>query len=168
MRANELKHWLEFHRYFFHVSGIKGRVFMIFQNFCRGAPVIWASSLVLGLSACGGGSSPAAVAVPGAPTIGAATPDRASASVRMAFTPPASDGGAPITGYKATCTQADEGPFGTAATSPVVLWFGESVSSPVTVTGLTRGASYNCTVRASNSAGTSASSAPVSVSLAGP
>jgi len=143
------------------------RVFMIFQNFRRGAQVICASWVLLGLSACGG-SSPAAVAVPGAPTIGAATPDRDSASVRLAFTPPAFDGGAPITGYKATCTQAGEGPFGTSATSPVVLWFGESVSSPVTVAGLTRGASYNCTVSASNIAGTSASSASVSVSLAGP
>jgi hypothetical protein len=153
---------------FSSVYAIQVRVFMIFQKFRRGAQVICASWVLLGLSACGGGSGPAAVAVPGAPTIGAATPDRASASVRLAFTPPASDGGAPITGYKATCTQAVEGSIGTAATSPVVLWFGESVSSPVTVTGLTRGASYNCTVSASNSAGTSASSASVSVSLAGP
>ena len=141
---------------------------MIFQKFHRGAQVICASWVLLVLSACGGGSGPAAVAVPGAPTMGAATPDRDSASVRIAFTPPSSDGGAPITSYKATCTQAVEGPFGTAPTSPVVLWFGESVSSPVTVMGLTRGASYNCTLSASNSAGSSASSASVSVSLAGP
>jgi hypothetical protein len=152
---------------FSSVYAIQVRVFMIFQKFRRGAQVICASWVLLGLSACGGGSGPAVVVVPGAPTMGTATPDRDSTSVRIAFTPPASDGGAPITGYKATCTLAGEGPFGTSATSPVVLWFGESVSSPVTVAGLTRGASYNCTLSASNIAGTSASSASVSVSLAG-
>ncbi|OYU13557.1 MAG: hypothetical protein CFE38_00605 [Comamonadaceae bacterium PBBC1] len=122
---------------------------MIFQVFRRGAQIMGTSCVVMGLSACGGGGlGQATVGVPGAPTVDVATPDRASASVRLNVTPPASDGGA-------------------AVTSPVVLWFGESASSPVTVTGLTRGASYVCSVSASNSAGTSPSSASVSVSLAG-
>lgn len=141
---------------------------MIFQVFRRGAQIMGASCVVMGLSACGGGGSgQATVGVPGAPTVDAATPDRASGRVRLDVTPPASDGGAAITGYKATCAEALEVPLGAAATSPVVLWFGESASSPVTVTGLTRGASYVCSVSASNSAGTSPSSASVSVSLAG-
>lgn len=138
---------------------------MLFQNLRRGAQGIWFCCVGLGLMACGGSSGGAAIVVPGAPTLAAGTPDHANASVRIAFMPPASDGGAAITVYKATCTEAVQVPNGATATSPVVLWFGESANSPVTVTGLTRGASYTCTVTARNSAGTSAASAPVTIAL---
>jgi hypothetical protein len=40
--------------------------------------------------------------VPGAPTIGAATPGNTQATI--AFTAPASNGGSAITGYTVTCT----------------------------------------------------------------
>jgi predicted RNA-binding protein with TRAM domain len=79
----------------------------------------------------------AATTVPGAPTIGTATHGNAQASV--AFTPPASDGGAAITGY--TATSSPGGFTGTAA------------SSPITVTGLTNGTAYTFTVKATNSVG---------------
>jgi Putative phage tail protein/Concanavalin A-like lectin/glucanases superfamily/Fibronectin type III domain len=76
--------------------------------------------------------------VPGAPTIGTATAGNAQASV--AFTPPASTGGSPITSY-------------TATSSPGGIT-GSGSSSPVVVTGLTNGVAYTFTVTATNAVGT--------------
>ena len=89
------------------------------------------------------------VSVPGAPTIGTATAGNASASI--AFTAPAGDGGATITGYTASCTGGGATRTGTAT------------ASPISVTSLTNGTAYSCTVTATNSAGTSAASGAVTV-----
>jgi hypothetical protein len=78
---------------------------------------------------------------PGAPTIGTATAGNGQATV--SFTAPASTGGSAITSYKATC--------GTQSVS--------GTASPITVTGLSNGTSYTCTVTASNAVGVSAPSA---------
>jgi hypothetical protein len=78
---------------------------------------------------------------PGAPTIGTATAGNGQATV--SFTAPASTGGSAITSYKATC--GSQSVSGTA--------------SPITVTGLSNGTSYTCTVTASNAIGVSAPSA---------
>lgn len=80
---------------------------------------------------------------PDAPTIGTATAGDAEATV--AFTPPAYNGGAAITGY--TATSSPGGLTGTGA------------SSPITVTGLSNGTAYTFTVTATNSVGTGAPSA---------
>lgn len=80
--------------------------------------------------------------VPDAPTIGAATPG--SGTVNVAFTPNG-NGGATIDSYRATC-------------SPGAIT-GTGVSSPISVTGLTNGTPYNCTVAAHNTAGYGAESA---------
>jgi len=80
--------------------------------------------------------------VPGAPTIGTATAGDTQASV--AFTAPATSGGAAITGY--TVTASPGGFTGTGASSPIV------------VTGLGNGTAYTFTVTATNSAGTGAAS----------
>ena len=95
-----------------------------------------------------GTSSPATVtitvsaSVPGTPTIGTATAGNASASV--GFTPPASNGGSPITGYTVT---SNSGAFATGT------------ASPITVTGLSNGTAYTFTVTATNAMGTGAASA---------
>lgn len=81
--------------------------------------------------------------VPGAPTIGTATAGDTQATV--AFTAPASAGGAAITGY--TVTSAPPGGTGTGP------------GSPITVTGLTNGVAYTFTVTATNTAGTGPASA---------
>ena len=86
--------------------------------------------------------------VPGAPTIGKAAAGNASASI--AFKAPTSNGGYVITLYTATCGSLSE--TGTA--------------SPITVSGLTNGTTYNCSVKATNAEGTSASSSTVSVTPA--
>ncbi|MBP6483095.1 MAG: IPTL-CTERM sorting domain-containing protein [Rhodoferax sp.] len=83
---------------------------------------------------------------PGAPTIGSATPADASATV--AFSAPASDGGAAITGYTATASPGGITAVGNGGTA-----------LPITVTGLTNGVAYTFTVTASNSAGPGAASA---------
>ena len=70
--------------------------------------------------------------------------------VSIAFTAPSTDGGAAITDYE---YQLDGG----AWTSSV------KTSSPVVITGLTNGTSYNIKLRAVNSAGNGAESAAVSV-----
>src|SRR5688572_14241702 len=94
--------------------------------------------------------------VPGAPIIGAATPGNGQATI--SFTPPASNGGSAITGYTATCTASGQ----TTRT-------GTGAGSPITVTGLTAGITYTCSVVATNSAGASAASGTVSVvPVAGP
>lgn len=101
------------------------------------------------LAACGGGDdSESGNTVPGAPTIGTAT--AGNASISIAFSAPASDGGSAVTGYTGTCT---------AGTSEVA---GSAAASPVVVTGLSNGISYNCSVTATNSVGTGAASATVS------
>ena len=84
----------------------------------------------------------AATTAPGAPTIGAATAGNGTATV--SFTAPVSTGGSAITGYTATCS-----PGGATASGS---------SSPITVTGLTNGTAYTCTVTATNVVGTSAAS----------
>jgi hypothetical protein len=110
---------------------------------------------LLQLVACGGGSSSPSTSntpnntVPGAPTIGLAT--AGNGQVVVAFTPPTSNGGADISGYTASCT-----------TGSLAAVTSLGSSSPLTVTSLTNGATYNCTVTATNSVGTSASSASVS------
>lgn len=83
---------------------------------------------------------------PGAPSIGVTTAGDSQASV--AFTPPSSDGGAPISVYSATCTSSDGGVTGS----------GSGTSSPISVTGLTNGKTYTCTVKATNSVGDSTAS----------
>jgi Fibronectin type III domain/Dockerin type I domain len=85
--------------------------------------------------------------VPGAPSITMAAAGNGKAT--LSFTPPTSDGGATISFYTASCSP---GPIATTATV-----------GPLTVTGLTNGVTYSCTVTATNSAGTGPASAAMDV-----
>jgi phosphatidylethanolamine-binding protein (PEBP) family uncharacterized protein len=109
------------------------------------------------VAACGGGSNSTSTStttlnVPGAPTALVATAGNASASI--AFTAPASDGGAAISGYSASCT-------GAGATKT-----GEASASPISIALLTNASTYSCSVTASNAQGTSVASGSVSVTPA--
>ena len=64
----------------------------------------------------------------------------------VAFSPPASNGGSPITSYTAQCVSTDGGVTGTKT----------GAASPLQVTGLTGGKHYHCRVRATNAIGTGA------------
>jgi nidogen-like/fibronectin type III domain protein len=105
------------------------------------------------------GAGPAATAQatpvassPSPPTNVHATASNASAALTWdASTVPV--GSPPVTHYTATCTAGEGGATGTASTSPFPR-------TNVTVTGLTNGATYTCTVVAHNAAGPSAPSAP--------
>jgi hypothetical protein len=102
----------------------------------------------VGTSAPSAPSSPVIPgAVPGAPTISAVTPGDSLVSVH--FSPPADDGGAPITSYVVTSSPGNH--TGSGATSPVV------------VTGLKNGEDYTFTIKAINAVGTGPASAPSSV-----
>jgi hypothetical protein len=92
----------------------------------------------------------APVGTPGAPTIGNATGGNSSATV--SFTPPSSNGGAPVTSYTVTANdETDPTNGGQTATA---------TGSPITVTGLTNGDTYDLTVTATNAVGTGPSSQP--------
>jgi large repetitive protein len=83
----------------------------------------------------------------GAPTIGSASPGSNSAVI--SFTPPASNGGSPITAYTVTCNPGNKVATGSA--------------SPVTVMQLANSTTYTCAVRAENAAGLGPSSGTVTV-----
>ena len=85
--------------------------------------------------------------VPGAPTSLAGIAGNGQAT--FTFTAPASNGGSAITFYDIFCT-----PSVPLVTGP---------SSPITVTGLTNGTTYNCVAHASNAQGPSAASNAVNV-----
>jgi Ca2+-binding RTX toxin-like protein len=83
------------------------------------------------------------VTVPGAPTIGTAVAGNASATVN--WTPPASDGGSPITSYSVQVRT------GTTAVRTVANIPASATSTVITA--LTNGTAYNFRVRAFNAAG---------------
>jgi len=119
------------------------------------ARLAWLATLAGALVACGGGGgstsapapAPAPLLAPGAPTSVVAS--SGNGQVSLAFVAPASDGGAAITSYRASCSLSGASFTGTAASSPVV------------VTGLTNGSTYTCSVAAINSVGTGAASPTV-------
>jgi phospholipase C/outer membrane protein assembly factor BamB len=87
---------------------------------------------------------------PQPPTNVVATAGDGTATVT--FTPPASDGGAPVTSYTVTATD-DTTPANGGETA-------SGSASPITVTGLTNGDTYTFTVTATNVAGTGPTSTP--------
>lgn len=91
-------------------------------------------------------NSAQAVQVPGAPTGITVTPGNGQAT--FAFTAPP-DGGKPIVTYRATCNPG--GKIGMAPTSPV------------TVSGLSNGTPYTCSIAAANVTGAGPASATISV-----
>jgi hypothetical protein len=115
----------------------------------RSSQSVAAALIACGLSACGGSGDSTSNTVPGAPTIGTVTAGNTTLSI--AFTAPSSNGGATINGYTTTCSS------GTASKT------GTGTASPVTVSSLSNGTAYSCNVTATNSVGTSAASASVSV-----
>lgn len=89
----------------------------------------------------------AAPTIPGVPTIGTAT-STGQTTATVAFTAPASNGGAAITGYTVAVYNYPSG------TSTGITATGST--SPISVTGLTAGTSYTFKVKATNSVGDSA------------
>jgi hypothetical protein len=113
---------------------------------------------VIASNAAGAGpsSDPSAAvipaAVPGAPTAVSATASDGEAVV--SFSAPGSDNGSPITGYEVTAHDKS---------NPLDASDGKAVSgpsSPVTVSGLVNGHTYNFTATATNAVGTGPASEP--------
>lgn len=82
--------------------------------------------------------------VPGAPTIGSLA--RGNGQLTVYFTPPSSDGGAPISQYTLVASPGGKVMTGTG--------------SPMTMLGLDNGQAYTFTITATNAAGTGSPSAP--------
>ncbi|CAN2209350.1 Fibronectin type III [Candidatus Nanopelagicaceae bacterium] len=95
----------------------------------------------------------AAVTPPDAPTSLTATAGDGQAII--AFTAPASNGGASIINYQ----YSTDGTTYTALSTP-------DATTPITISGLTNGTAYTITLKAVNSAGASVASSPVSVTPA--
>src|ERR1043166_37761 len=116
----------------------------------RGARTLTLIAILPALTACPDTavSTQPAASKPSAPTIGTVTAGNAQLSV--AFTASSSDGGSPIINYIAICTS------GTFSIS------NSSLTSPIVVTGLANGTSYNCSVAAMNAVGTGPSSSSAS------
>ncbi|MEY4340012.1 MAG: hypothetical protein RLZ14_1862, partial [Actinomycetota bacterium] len=93
--------------------------------------------------------------VPGAPTSVSVTVD-ADRVAQIAFTAPVSNGGTVITSYSARCVP-------TAAGQATVTASG--ASSPIPVTGLAAGRTYNCSVTANNVVGASAAASAPAVTM---
>ena len=93
-------------------------------------------------------NTPQLTTAPGAPT-GVTTTVLSAKSARVAFNPPANNGGSAITSYRAQCTSTNGGTSRTA----------NGTSSPITFTNLSPGKSYRCHVKATNAVGTSSYSA---------
>ncbi len=91
----------------------------------------------------------ATVTPPAAPTITTATSGFNMATID--FTPPANDGGAPVSNYTLTCQ------------SGALTATASGSASPLTVTGLTNGLVYSCTVAATNVVGAGTPSNAVNV-----
>jgi hypothetical protein len=102
----------------------------------------------LGASPTSKATSALTTGAPGQPAKPAATRTTAG-SLKVTFTAPPSNG-AKITNYTTTCTSSNGGV--TKATT--------GTTSPITVTGLTAGKTYTCTVNATNSRGTGPTSGP--------
>ncbi len=92
--------------------------------------------------------------MPDAPTAVSASP--ADSSAVVTFTPPAANGGSPVTSFTAT---SSPGSVTGTCTAPCTT---------ITVTGLTNGISYTFTVTATNAAGTGPASAPSNSIMPGP
>jgi hypothetical protein len=109
--------------------------------------VVTATNSTAAVSANSNSTASVAATVPGAPTIGTATATGTSTAT-VAYTAPASNGGATITLY--TATSSPGGLTGTLATAG---------SGTITVSGLSPSTAYTFTVRATNSVGQGAASA---------
>ncbi len=90
---------------------------------------------------------------PRPPTITSLT--STTSSITANFTAPGNNGGAPITGYLLTCKNTSSGVSSTAT----------GTTSPITLSGLTSGATYSCTEQAQNAVGYGSSSAASTVTL---
>jgi len=105
---------------------------------------------VRGINEIGSGAWSAAVTLPWRPgepmraTVAAEPTSGVTGSLRIGFSPPASDGGRPITAYEAQCS-SDSG----LSWSPVV----SALDSPISPTGLQAGMAYRCRLRARNEVG---------------
>lgn len=93
-----------------------------------------------------GAYAPASALPPGAPTL-LRLAGASGGRMMLYFSPPASNGGAVISAYTARCT------------SNGVTKTGSGLTSPIIVAGLANGATYRCTLQATNVAGSSGESA---------
>lgn len=112
-------------------------------RWARWAVVIAAIALIGGVVAISGIAVAANGPVPPEPPTNVHVTVSPGPSEQVTFTPPANNGGDPISSYTASCTSSNGG-AATSATGP---------ASPITVSGFSYGHTYTCHVTATNKDG---------------
>ena len=133
-----------------------GRV--VSQSRGPGGLKLWlCGAAIVGVALSGVSAGAASATAPGAPHVNSVK-SSGKRSITVAFGKPGSDGGAPISIYRALCTSSDGG----------VVGANDSLRSPIRVASLTAGKSYTCTVRARNRVGEGPASKPSSAVIVRP
>ncbi|GEM_PF-2821831 len=105
-------------------------------------------------------TTPGAAAAPGAPT-GLAAKATTFSRIKLGWSPPADNGGSPITGYEIERAMGDLS-FGAFSNSTGALFFSFGNATSFVDSGLAPNTTYNYTVFAENKAGSGPPSAPAS------
>jgi hypothetical protein len=104
---------------------------------------------IVGVALSSASAGAASATAPGAPHVNSVKAS-GKRTITVAFGKPGTDGGAPISIYRALCTSSDGGIAGA----------NDSLRSPIRVASLSAGRTYTCTVRARNRVGEGPASKP--------
>lgn len=138
----------------FTATADSGSAFTAWGGACEGTAASASCTVAMDAAKSVTATFTSTVTVPDAPTLVSVT--AGVGNVSIVFTAPSNTGGAAITSYTGTC-----------AATGLTSVSASNTRSPLGMSGLVPGVPYSCSVTATNSVGTSAASASMSVTPAG-